>query len=388
MTAHSAGVVAAIAAPLAALLGDRLQDLARAWPDELAAEGRFAPSVPAPEAARFVEAVAAAASGRLEPLAGLAGVDEGDPGGMAGRLDVVLGALDALRRCVVRLDRGADGNAPDPEGTAAGFAAVARALAARALASLETRAADPCRASAAPGTAEAGAPRTADPARTTPMGVTLHELRRPLTVVSSYGQLLSAGTLGELPDRAATAVSALCGATETMLRLVQALSAVNRLEDSAELPAFRELEVADLVRAALDAVSTELQLGGVQPLLDLDDGLRVRGDDEWLVVALTNLVENAVKHSAEGARVEVRARRDAGTVRVTVRDHGPGFPAEDAERLFDKYFRSPAERERGIAGSGLGLFIARSVAERHGGEVVARLPEDGGAEFELALPAA
>jgi signal transduction histidine kinase len=298
----------------------------------------------------------------------LAGVDPAaEHEGMAGRLDVVLSALDALRRCVLRLDPGINGAQPDASGV---FAAVGRGLAARAITEATEHPTAPSH----------------DPFGTTPIGVTLHELRRPLTIVSSYGQLLAAGTLGELPDKAATAVTALCGATETMLRLVQALSAVNRLEDPAELPAFRELEVAALVGAALEEVSTEIQLGGVHPVVELGDGLRVHGDDEWLVVALTNLIENAVKHSPRDGTVEIHARRDVGTVRITVRDHGPGFPAEDADRLFDKYFRSAAERDRGIAGTGLGLFIVRTVADRHHGEVYARLPEGGGAEFELALP--
>jgi signal transduction histidine kinase len=391
MTAHSAGVVASVTEPLTVLLGERLHDLAPAWPDELAAEGRYAPSVPEPEAARFVEAVAAAASGRLEPLAALAGLDGGGPAGMAGRLDMVLSALDALRRCVLCLDRRSSTSPPDPQDIAAAFAAVARALAARTLALVEERGgvhADDADAVAASDPGTPAASRPADAMRPSPMGVTLHELRRPLTIVSSYGQLLAAGTLGKLPDRAASAVTALCAATETMLRLVQALSAVSRLEDTAELPAFREVDVADLVRTALDELTTELQLGGVRAVVELEEGLRVQGDDEWLGVALTNLVENAVKHSVEGGQVEVHARRHASAARITVRDHGPGFPAEDAERLFDKYFRSPAERERGIPGSGLGLFIVHTVAERHHGQVTCSLPEDGGAEFELILPLA
>jgi signal transduction histidine kinase len=378
MTAHAAATEAGLGTRLSALLRERLPDLARAWPAELMADGRIAPTVPAAEGERFVEAVAAAAAGRLEPLATLAGIDAAERDGLPGRLDVVLSAIEALRRSVLALDRGGNGIAPDATAPAAAFASVARRLAMRAVAG----AIEP----------HAGAPAAAatpdDPFATTPMGVTLHELRRPLTIVSSYGQLLAAGTLGELPDRAATAVTALCGATEAMLRLVQALSAVNRLEDPAELPAFRELEVAALVGAALDEVATDIQLGGVQPVLTLEDGLRIQGDEEWLVVALTNLVENAVKHSPEGGSVEIHARRDVGTVRITVRDHGPGFPAADIDRLFDKYFRSATERVRGIAGTGLGLFIVRTVTDRHRGEVVARLPEDGGAEFEMALPLA
>lgn len=378
MTAHAAATEAGLGTRLSALLRERLPDLAQAWPAELMAEGRIAPTVPAAEAERFVEAVAAAASGRPEPLAALAGIDAAGRDGLPGRLDVVLCALEALRRSVLALDRGSNGIASDASATAAAFAAVGRRLATRAVAAAIE---PPAGAPAAEATPD-------DPFATTPMGVTLHELRRPLTIVSSYGQLLAAGTLGELPDRAATAVTALCGATEAMLRLVQALSAVNRLEDPAELPAFRELEVAALVGAALDEVATDIQLGGVQPVLTLEDGLRVQGDEEWLVVALTNLVENAVKHSPQGDSVEIHARRDVGTVRITVRDHGPGFPAADIDRLFDKYFRSAAERVRGIAGTGLGLFIVRTVTDRHRGEVIARLPKDGGAEFEMALPSA
>lgn len=380
MTAHAAATEAGLGTQLSALLRERLPDLARAWPAELTAEGRIAPTVPAAEAERFVEAVAAAATGRIEPLAAITGIDGSDGAeraGLPGRLDVVLSALEALRRSVLALDGGGNGVAPDVSATAAAFAAVVRRLAARAVtAGIETQTGAPAAVPATP----------VDPFGTTPIGVTLHELRRPLTIVSSYGQLLSAGTLGELPDRAATAVTALCGATEAMLRLVQALSAVNRLEDPAELPAFRELEVAALVGAALEEVATDIQLSAVQPVVELEDGLRVRGDDEWLVVALTNLIENAVKHSPQGGTVEIHARRDVGTARITVRDHGPGFPAADIDRLFDKYFRSAAERERGIAGTGLGLFIVRTVADRHRGEVIARLPEGGGAEFELALP--
>jgi signal transduction histidine kinase len=378
MTAHAAATEAGLGTRLSALLRERLPDLARAWPAELMAEGRIAPTVPAAEGERFVEAVAAAAAGRLEPLAALAGIDAAERDGLPGRLEVVLSAIEALRRSVHALDRGSNGIAPDAAATAAAFAGVGRRLGTGAGAgAIEPQ-----------GSAPAAAATPDDPFATTPMGVTLHELRRPLTIVSSYGQLLAAGTLGELPDRAATAVIALCGATEAMLRLVQALSAVNRLEDPAELPAFRELEVAALVGAALDEVATDIQLGGVQPVLTLEDGLRIQGDEEWLVVALTNLVENAVKHSPQGGSVEIHARRDVGTVRITVRDHGPGFPAADIDRLFDKYFRSATERVRGIAGTGLGLFIVRTVTDRHRGEVVARLPEDGGAEFELALPLA
>ncbi|MDB5112992.1 MAG: hypothetical protein JWL78_62, partial [Chloroflexi bacterium] len=189
MTAHAAATEAGLGTRLSALLRERLPDLARAWPAELMAEGRIAPTVPAAEGERFVEAVAAAAAGRLEPLAALAGIDAAERDGLPGRLEVVLSAIEALRRSVHALDRGSNGIAPDAAATAAAFAGVARRLATRAVAgAIEPQ-----------GSAPAAAATPDDPFATTPMGVTLHELRRPLTIVSSYGQLLAAGTLGELP---------------------------------------------------------------------------------------------------------------------------------------------------------------------------------------------
>ncbi|HEY6378418.1 MAG TPA: ATP-binding protein, partial [Candidatus Dormibacteraeota bacterium] len=102
---------------------------------------------------------------------------------------------------------------------------------------------------------------------------------------------------------------------------------------------------------------------------------------------LTNLLSNAVKHSPPGAVVEVSGFGERRWVHVVVRDHGPGFPLETAARLFQRYYRDAGERERGIPGTGLGLFIVLTVAERHRGRAEARLASGGGAEFELIIPA-
>lgn len=225
------------------------------------------------------------------------------------------------------------------------------------------------------------------PAASESLGVTLHELRRPLTVVSSYSQLLLAGTLGELPEQATAAVAAMAQATETLGRLIDGLSAVARLDDPADQPERSELAVRDLVGSAIAEVGLEAELRHVEVQADVEDALWVLGDREELVLALTNLVSNAVKHAPAGTAVTVTARRQGSEVVITVRDRGPGFPPEDLERLFEKYYRAPSEREQGIPGSGLGLFIVARVAARHHGRATARLAEGGGAEFDLVLPA-
>jgi two-component system sensor histidine kinase BaeS len=112
----------------------------------------------------------------------------------------------------------------------------------------------------------------------------------------------------------------------------------------------------------------------------------MKGDRRRLILALTNLLGNAVKHGPTGSPIEVMAVRDGDAVRFTVRDHGTGFPVADTAHLFDKYFRSVAERQRKVPGSGLGLYIVRTVAERHDGTVAARSVPGSGAEFDMTIP--
>ena len=111
----------------------------------------------------------------------------------------------------------------------------------------------------------------------------------------------------------------------------------------------------------------------------------VAGDRERLRQVLTNLIENAVKYSAEGDAVEVSAQRDDRYVRIAVSDRGPGIPDDQQQLIFQKFGR--AEVEGGSKpGTGLGLFIARSIAEAHGGTLTVQSRRDGGATFTLSLP--
>jgi two-component system sensor histidine kinase KdpD len=110
----------------------------------------------------------------------------------------------------------------------------------------------------------------------------------------------------------------------------------------------------------------------------------VRADRERLKQVLMNLVENAVKYSPAGAEVNVRAWADNGLVLVEVGDHGPGIPREQQGLIFEKFGR--VNVGGGKPGSGLGLFIARSIAEAHGGSLKVRSAPGQGATFTLELP--
>jgi len=228
--------------------------------------------------------------------------------------------------------------------------------------------------------------RTTSSARGTSLSITMHELRRPLTILSSYSQLLSSGMLGSLPDSATVAIEGITSSTEMMVRLVNALSELSRLEDPEDKLTIEPLSLEEIVNSAMEPLSTEAKFRESTIETDVEAGTTMVGDRRRLALALTNVLSNALKHSPPGGTVTLRAWTDNSQTHFLVHDQGPGFPPEDAPHLFEKYFRSTAERHRKIPGSGLGLYIVKTVAQRHGGDVVARSDVGQGAEFEIVIP--
>ena len=227
---------------------------------------------------------------------------------------------------------------------------------------------------------------TASSARGTSLSITMHELRRPLTILNSYGQLLSTGMLGPMPDTATVALEGITASTEMMVRMVNALAELSRLEDPEDRLTIEPIGLTDLVAGAIETVGMEAKLRDCTVMQEVAQDVSFRGDRRRLVLALTNILGNAVKHAPNGSTITIRGWEQGEKIHIAVRDQGPGFPPEEADRLFDKYYRSVAERHRKVPGSGLGLYIVKTVAERHGGSVCARSELGKGAEFEMIVP--
>lgn len=216
------------------------------------------------------------------------------------------------------------------------------------------------------------------------VGDASHELRTPLATVAGYTELYRMGGIpdSELPgvmgriEDSATRMSSLVVELLTLARLDQ--GAPLRIEPVPLAPVL-ESAAADL--RALDPTRT------VQ--VHLEPGAAVAVDRAAFQQVLTNLVGNAAAYSPAGTPVElVAGRLPGGLVRLEVRDHGPGVPAADRERIFERFARLDAGRSRDAGGSGLGLSIVRSSVVAMGGTVVCDDTPDGGATFRVELPAA
>ena len=229
--------------------------------------------------------------------------------------------------------------------------------------------------------AEGGAKRAAD--REAFLGDVVHELRSPLSVISGSAETLRGGVRG--------------GDREEYLHFIETSSArmarlIDRLLELASADArTRELRPALVPLSAAvwevaGAFAPVARRRGIKLSVEVPPDLAVYADPADLPHILGNLIDNALKFSPRGGRVEVRARADGGECVLEVDDTGPGLSAEDLGRVFERFYRG--ERTRKTKGTGLGLAIVASLAKSNRGGVAAGASASGGASFRVTLPLA
>jgi signal transduction histidine kinase len=217
-----------------------------------------------------------------------------------------------------------------------------------------------------------------------------HDLRNPLNYIQSASTLL-AETLKQgdrLPESVRGVPAQIVERSHYMANLISTFLDMQAIEDGAIQLHTEEVSLRELIptvvrdhreQAAARGVALEADVSRDAPIVTADRG-RLRQ-------ILENLLTNAVKFTAEGTAVTIRARAEGGDTLIEVSDHGPGLSSEDRDRLFAPYARLGRETVRGYQGRGLGLSIAKSLAELHGGTIGARNNDAAGATFWVRLPA-
>jgi two-component system OmpR family sensor kinase len=208
-----------------------------------------------------------------------------------------------------------------------------------------------------------------------------HELRTPLASIRGYAELFRMGAVPE--DERERAMRRIEDEAARMGVLVEDLLTLARLDQIADAP-HAELDLAALAGDAVDDASA------TAPDREITLQARpapVHGDAHQLRQVLGNLLRNALMHTPAGSPIEVIVEPGPDRVRLTVRDHGPGLPTDEAGAIFERFWRAEGGRKQGKGGAGLGLAIVAGIVDAHGGRVDARNADGGGAAFVVELPA-
>ena len=211
-----------------------------------------------------------------------------------------------------------------------------------------------------------------------------HELRTPLTSIQGFAQAIVEGEArGDAVSHVAEIIHR---EARRLVRMVEGLLQVARLESGAQSMAREDVVPARLLESAVAALEVQAKDAGVSFDVEGAEALpSLRGDPDKLAQLFLNVLDNAMKHSPRGTTVHVRGSRDDGAVVVRVRDAGSGLPQGAQTRLFQRFYRGEnAQRD----GAGLGLAIAQAIAQAHGGSIRASNVDGGGAEFTVRLPIA
>ena len=212
-----------------------------------------------------------------------------------------------------------------------------------------------------------------------------HDLKAPLRGIDGYSRLLESDHAGKLDDEGRFFIATIRKATAHMGELIDDLLAYSRIERGR--PRLGPVEAGPVVASVVNGAAGEIADAGIALRSQVDPGLTAVGEHDGLVLALRNLLDNAIKFTAgrPDRTIEIGARRAHGHVLFWVRDNGPGFDMRYHDRIFEIFQR--LHRAEDYPGTGVGLAIVRKAVERMQGKVWAESAKGAGATFWIQLPA-
>lgn len=211
-----------------------------------------------------------------------------------------------------------------------------------------------------------------------------HELKTPISAMGLLADsIIASKDDPEMVEKWATKMQA---ESARLNQLVQEIINLSRLQDSDPMQLASEFNMVEAVHEAMSQCATHADARDIWlQESDMQDGI-VLGDRQQIIVAINNLIENAINYSAEGTRVTISVKNSDGVVEVSVIDQGLGIAESEVERIFERFYRVDPARSRATGGTGLGLSIVKHIVANHGGEVKVWSVQGVGSTFAIRLP--
>jgi two-component system sensor histidine kinase SenX3 len=213
-----------------------------------------------------------------------------------------------------------------------------------------------------------------------------HELKTPVGAMSLLAEALVAAS--DDKESVEHFAARLQVEAKRLTSLINDVIDLSRMQGDDPMPNPRPVEVDSLVEKTVASVSSASAAKGIEIVLSSPGRNTIVGDADQLLIALTNLLTNAIAYSDPGTRIAIAVRADDGLVEIDVKDQGIGIPEEELEHIFQRFYRVDEARSRVTGGTGLGLAIVRNVCRNHGGEVSVWSVEGEGSTFTMSLPTA
>jgi two-component system, OmpR family, phosphate regulon sensor histidine kinase PhoR len=211
-----------------------------------------------------------------------------------------------------------------------------------------------------------------------------HELKTPLSLIRMFGELLAMGKL-KSPEKGKEYADIITREAERLSRLIDNVLDFARMERGPVAYEFQPGRLDEVVERSLDVYRHRLEREGFKLVTKIDEQLpETLIDENAMTLLLLNLLENAVKYGR--GEIAVYLTRQGNTLRLVVGDQGPGIPAEEHKRIFDRFYRTRQARGTNVRGSGIGLSLVKHIAEAHGGSVTVDSEPGRGAAFIVDIP--
>ena len=211
-----------------------------------------------------------------------------------------------------------------------------------------------------------------------------HELKTPIGALS----ILSEAVLGASDDPEAVVrfANRMQAESKRLSDLVQEIINLSRLQDDDPLKNAKVIDLNEVLLNAIDQSELNASARNIELIYSEQAHARIAGDPSQVIMAISNLIENAINYSPEGTRVAIALRVNDGLAEVSITDQGIGIPEKDLERIFERFYRVDPARSRATGGTGLGLSIVKHVATNHGGDVSVWSVENAGSTFTIRFP--
>lgn len=211
-----------------------------------------------------------------------------------------------------------------------------------------------------------------------------HELKTPIGALS----LLSEAVLGatDEPEAVKKFATRMQSEAKRLTDLVQEIINLSRLQDTDPLQVAHEFDISDVISVAISQCETNAEARNIWLTPGEIEHATISGNRDQIIMALSNLIENAINYSPDGTKVAIAATVEDGIVSISVTDQGIGIPESEQARIFERFYRVDQARSRQTGGTGLGLSIVKHVANRHGGDVAVWSTPDVGSTFSIRFP--